>query len=43
MGDYGRRMNIALNGKQLEVECFKYSESKITINGGIATEIGSMM
>ena len=31
----GRRINVALNGELLEMECFKYLGSKITIDGGL--------
>ena len=29
----GRRMNAAMNGELLEVECFEYLGSKITVDG----------
>ena len=38
----GRRMNVALNGELLEeVECFEHIRSKITVDGGIETEVKS--
>ena len=38
----GRRMNVALNGElHFEVECFEYLRSKVTVYGGIETEVKS--
>ena len=38
----GRRMNVALNGEVLEkVVCIEYFGSKITVDGGIETEMKS--
>ena len=39
-GVCGRVMNVAWNGELLEeMECFIYSGSKITVEGGIETEV----
>ncbi len=36
----GRRMNVALNGEVLkEVECFKYLESHVDVNGEIEGQV----